>query len=163
MLKIITKLWEYCWTVNSYDKMKKVASISRHRIVPVPTPRIATQHPFNGKPKAFDRAVFLQSFQPILRTSGSEPALRTQQRGNTPLVNFYQKDKRETKYFFQCLHGSISQALLRRLSFYPLWCYGWVVLFHCTKKIQIAAGLCYYLTAVEAALFAADMLPSSTF
>ena len=131
--------------------------------MPVATPRIATQHPFNGKPKAFDGTVFLQSFQPILRTSGSEPAFWTQQWGNTPLVHFYQKDKRETKYFFQCLHGSISQALLRRLSFYPLWCYGWAVLFHCTKKIQTAAGHCYYLTAVEAALFATDMLPASTF
>lgn len=129
----------------------------------MPTPRIATQHSFNGKPNTFDGTVFLQSFQPILGTSGSEPALRTQQWGNTPLVNFYQKDKRKTKYFFQCLHGSISQALLRQLSFYPLWCYGWAVLFHCTEKIQTAAGHCDYLTAVVAALFATDMLPSSAF
>ena len=102
------------------------------------TPRITTEDSFYSKPQAFDGAVFLQGFHSILRTSGCEPALRTQQWGNAPLVYLDEEYKRVASYFFQCLHGIVSSTFLQRFSFYPLWKFGRAILSHCTKKIPTA-------------------------
>jgi hypothetical protein len=69
-------------------------------VMAMSAPRMTFGNPFNGKPEAFYRPVFLESFDAILRTGRSKTALGTQPWRNDELIYFYKSYKWSGKYFF---------------------------------------------------------------
>ena len=65
--------------------------MSRHRIVSASAPGMAANYALNGKPCAFERAVFGDSFHCILAASGCVATARRKERRNALSVELYEQ------------------------------------------------------------------------
>jgi hypothetical protein len=65
---------------------------------------MATADPFQRQPESFEQAIFFESFEGIMRTGRSIPALGPDQWRDPPLVDPDQGDERKAKYFEDWLH-----------------------------------------------------------
>lgn len=72
--------------------------------MPVSAPWVAGKESFEGEVASFEYPVFFKRFYAILRACGGIPAFITKQRGNEPLVDSDQEDKRVT----EDLHTAVS-------------------------------------------------------
>ena len=87
----------------------------RHRVVTASSPRVTTQYAANGEVKSFDGAIFLQRFDGVLRTSGSEAACRRRKRGDASLIKSDGSDEQTRKKFFHDSKSMRSPMLLSLL------------------------------------------------
>ena len=71
--------------------MKEITIISRHRIVSASAPGMASSYALNGKPSAFERAIFGDSFHCILAASGCVATARRKERRNALSVELYEQ------------------------------------------------------------------------
>ncbi len=77
-----------------HDGLKKITLF--HRIMPMPTPPwVASPYPFQGHPPTFQRAIFFNCRNAILRTCGRIPTSTGQQGRNSILIYFYQPNKKQ--------------------------------------------------------------------
>jgi hypothetical protein len=101
----LSKLWKGCSGMKSAGNIQKnmqtrddYQQYSGNRIVPVTTPGMATCHPFQRKPKAFQRSVFLESLNRVLTACRRIAAFWPQPGTDYPLVNFDQHNKGKREY-----------------------------------------------------------------
>jgi len=80
----------------------------RNRIVSTGSPRMAPRYSFHAQPRTFKRPPFLYCLDGILRTGRCMPAMRTQQRRNTELVEADGEDEYFSEHLF-----SVSRCGLR--------------------------------------------------
>jgi hypothetical protein len=73
-------------------------------VVPTATTRTAASDALYSQPPTAEQSMFFQRFRCILRTRGGEPALGTQQGGYRYLVDLYQQEEGEAKYFQELFH-----------------------------------------------------------
>ena len=71
--------------------MKEITIISRHRVITASAPGMAASYALNGKPSAFERAVFGDSFHCILAASGCVATARRKERRNALSVELYEQ------------------------------------------------------------------------
>ena len=67
----------------------------RNGVITASSPRMASQQSFYGKEQAFERAVFPECLQGVLRTGRSEAAACRLERGDAHLVETDEHDERE--------------------------------------------------------------------
>lgn len=60
---------------------------------------MASEYSLEGKPEPFQRAIFPERLQGILRAGGGESATRWGERGDAELIELDQQDERSGKYF----------------------------------------------------------------
>lgn len=78
----------------------RTCKTSRHRIVSVSAPRIATQYPPDGQPTSFQRAVFSDSLKSVFRACRGKTACGHSERGYAELIELYQHHERERRHLF---------------------------------------------------------------
>ncbi len=79
-----------------------MATFRRNRIVTFTSPGMAACNSFGSQPKTFNGAVNLKRFNHIMRARGFVPAVFWQNRGNEPLIEFYQYHQRKCDDFVEC-------------------------------------------------------------
>jgi hypothetical protein len=73
--------------------------------MPASSPGLAPGNSPYRHPASFKQTVFPERLNGILRTTGGEPALRSQPGRNNPLIKFNQPDQGQTEYLKNFLHA----------------------------------------------------------
>lgn len=73
----------------------------RNRIVTFASPRVTASNSFRAQPESFKRSMHAKRFNHIMRARGFVPAVFRQNRGNEPLIEFYQYHQRKCDDFVE--------------------------------------------------------------
>lgn len=97
----------------------RVTFFSRHGIIAAAAPRMASGQPFEGQPTPFERPVFAQRLDGVLRTSRGKTARRRRKRRNAVLVDLHEDDQRQSRRTPTSVQQSVPESSGRHVrSFY---------------------------------------------